>query len=161
MKLRRGLEFATKIRFGLVIDCIAAQLALIRTLRGLTATFGCFDEEQSSMRSEFERRLASDPVLALPQCWYWIRKLQARFFAGDYPAAIEASLNAERLLWISPSFFEVAEYRFYSALARAASCDSERTTRNSGISRLWLLTTNSTRYGRRIARRISKTAPHW
>ena len=62
--------------------------------------------------------------LALPECWYWIRKLQARFFAGDYPAAIEASLNAERLLWTSPSFFETAEYHFYSALSRAASFDS-------------------------------------
>jgi PAS domain S-box-containing protein len=33
-------------------------------------------------------------------------------------------LNAERLLWTSPSFFEVAEYHFYSALSRAASFDS-------------------------------------
>jgi PAS domain S-box-containing protein len=33
-------------------------------------------------------------------------------------------LNAERLLWTSPSFFEVAEYHFYSALSRAASCNS-------------------------------------
>src|SRR5262249_25106229 len=55
---------------------------------------------------------------------YWIQKAQARFFAGDYPSAIEASLNAERLLWTSPSFFEVAEYHFYSALSRAASFDS-------------------------------------
>jgi transcriptional regulator with GAF, ATPase, and Fis domain len=68
--------------------------------------------------------LASAPPLAMPECWYWIRKLQARFFAGDYPAAIDASLNAERLRWTSPSFFEVAEYHFYSALARAASFDS-------------------------------------
>jgi hypothetical protein len=28
----------------------------------------------------------------------------------------------KRLLWTSPSFFEVAEYRFYAALARAAYC---------------------------------------
>jgi PAS domain S-box-containing protein len=33
-------------------------------------------------------------------------------------------LNAERLLWTSPSFFEVAEYHFYSALSRAAAFDS-------------------------------------
>src|SRR5262249_52882292 len=39
-------------------------------------------------------------------------------------AAIEASLNAKRLLWTSPAFFENAEYHFYSALSRAASCDS-------------------------------------
>jgi predicted ATPase len=35
-----GLDFATKIGFVLVIDCITAQLGLIRTLRGLTAKFG-------------------------------------------------------------------------------------------------------------------------
>jgi tetratricopeptide (TPR) repeat protein len=72
----------------------------------------------------FERHLASDPVLALPECWYWIRKLQARFIGGDYRPAIEASLNAERLLWASPSYFESAEYHFYSALSRAAIFDS-------------------------------------
>src|SRR5262249_32641030 len=53
-----------------------------------------------------------------------IRKIQARFLAGDYPAAIEASVKAERLLWTSPAFLENAEYHFYSALARAASVDS-------------------------------------
>ena len=33
-------------------------------------------------------------------------------------------MNAERLLWTSPAFFETAEYHFYSALSRAASFDS-------------------------------------
>ena len=41
-----GLAFAQKMRFGLVIDRITAQLGLIRTLRGLTPTFGSFDDEQ-------------------------------------------------------------------------------------------------------------------
>jgi predicted ATPase/signal transduction histidine kinase len=118
-----GLEFATNIRFGLVIDYITAQLGLIRTLRGLTAKFGAFNDERFD-ELRFERHLASESVLALPKCWYWIRKMQARFFAGDYPSAIEASLNAERLLWASPAFFETAEYHFYSALSRAASFDS-------------------------------------
>ncbi|HXH86878.1 MAG TPA: GAF domain-containing protein, partial [Nitrospira sp.] len=68
--------------------------------------------------------MASEPVVALLTCWYWIRKIQARFLAGDYPSAIEASLNAEPLLWTSPSFPEVAEYHFYSALSLAASIDS-------------------------------------
>jgi PAS domain S-box-containing protein len=62
--------------------------------------------------------------LARAECWYWVRKLQAHFFAGDYAAAIEASSRAERLLWTSPSFFETAEYQFYGALSRAASCDT-------------------------------------
>jgi PAS domain S-box-containing protein len=118
-----GLEFAQKARFGLVIDIITAQLGLIRTLRGLTPKFGSFDDGQFD-ELQFERHLASDPVLALPECWYWIRKLQARFFAGDYASAVDASLRAQRLLWTSPSLFETAESHFYGALCHAASCDS-------------------------------------
>jgi PAS domain S-box-containing protein len=116
-----GLEFAHKMRFGLVFDRITAQLRLIRTLRGLTHKFGSFDDGQFD-ELRFESRLSSNPALALPECWYWIRKLQARFFAGDYAAAVDASLKAQRLLWTSPSCFETAEYHFYGALARAASC---------------------------------------
>ena len=71
-----------KMRFGLVIDLISAELGLVRTLRGLTRKFGSFDDEQFDER-ELERRFASNPDLALAECWYSIRKLQARFFAGD------------------------------------------------------------------------------
>jgi PAS domain S-box-containing protein len=118
-----GLEFARKARFSRVGDVITAQLGLIRTLRGLTPRFGSFDEDEFE-ESRFERHLADSPALALPECWYWIRKLQARFFAGDYETAVNASLKAQRLLWISLSFFETAEYHFYSALVRAALSDS-------------------------------------
>jgi PAS domain S-box-containing protein len=114
-----GLEFVGKARFGMVTDTIGAQLALIRTLRGLTKKFGFFDDEAS-----VERHFASVPAATLPQCWYWIRKLQARFFAGDYDAALDASAKAQRLLWTAPSIFETAEYHFYSALSHSASCDS-------------------------------------
>ena len=120
--VQNGLQFAQKARFGLVVDIITAQLGLVRTLRGLTPKFGSFDDGQFD-ELQFERHLASDAVLALPECWYWIRKLQARFFAGDYPAAIQVSSKAQRLLWTSPSFFETAEYQFYSALSQAASYD--------------------------------------
>jgi PAS domain S-box-containing protein len=118
-----GLEFAQKARFGLVIDRIIAQLALIRTLRGLTQKFGSFDDEQLD-ELRFENHLSGNPASALPECWYWIRKLQARFFAGDFAAALDASLRAQRLLWTSPSCFETAEYQFYSALSHAACCNS-------------------------------------
>jgi len=117
-----GLQFARKARFGLVIAIITAQLQLIRTLRGLTPVFGCFDEEQFDER-RFEHDLASKADLALAECWYWIRKLQARVLAGDYRSAIDASSKARPLLWTSPSFFETAEYEFYSGLCRAALCD--------------------------------------
>jgi PAS domain S-box-containing protein len=117
-----GLQFAQKARFGLVIDIVTPQLGLIRMLRGLTPKFGSFDDEQFD-ELRFERHLANSPA-ALSGCYYWIRKLQARFFAGDYASAIDASLRAEQLLWTAPSQFAMAEYHFCSALSRAASCDS-------------------------------------
>ncbi len=120
-----GLEFAQKagVRFGFVIDVIASQLGIVRTLRGLTSKFGSFDDGQFE-ELRFERHLASDPVLAQAVCFYWIRKLQARFFAADYASALDASLKAEPLLWTAPSNLEVAEYHFYGGLCRAALCDS-------------------------------------
>jgi PAS domain S-box-containing protein len=122
----RGLAFAQKARFGFVVDCIATQLGLIRTLRGLTPKFGCFDDEQFD-EPRIERRFSQNPDLAFVECWYWIRKLQARFFAGDYVSATEASSRAQRLLWTSPTHFEKAEYVFYSALSHAASSDAAAT----------------------------------
>jgi len=119
----RGLEFAQKARFGLVIEIITAQLQLIRTLRDLTPTFGSFDGEQFDER-RFEGHLASRRNLALAECWYWIRKLQARVLAGDYRSAVDAASRAQPLLWTSPSFFETAEYEFFGGLARAGFCNS-------------------------------------
>src|SRR5882762_528487 len=117
-----ALAFAQKTRFGFVIDITASQLGLIRTLRGLTPKFGSFDDGQFD-ELEIERRFARSPHLAHASR-YWIRKLQARFFAGEYAAAVEASSRAQSLLWTVVSHFETAEYDFYGALSRAASCDS-------------------------------------
>src|SRR6266850_112680 len=119
----QGLAFAEKMRFGLVIDAITTQLALIRTLRGMTPRFGSFEDEQFD-EARIERGFSQNPDLAFVEFWYWVRKLQARFFAGDYASAIEASSRAQRLLWASVSQFETAEYHFYDALSQAASCDS-------------------------------------
>ena len=119
----QGLAFAQKVRFGLVIERIVTQLGLIRTLRGLTPTFGSFDDAQFD-ESLVELRLAANPDLALAEFFYWTRKLQARFLAGDYATAIEASSKAQRLFWSAVSHLETAEFCFYSALSHAACCDS-------------------------------------
>ena len=50
--------------------------------------------------------------------------MQARFLAGDYASAIDASLRAQQLIWTAQGNFEVAEYHFYAALSRAAACDT-------------------------------------
>jgi PAS domain S-box-containing protein len=118
-----GLEFARKVRFGLVSDCIIAQLRLIRMLRGLTPNFGSFNDAEFDER-HFEQHLESNPQLAIGASYYWIRRLHASVYANDDASAIAAISKAAPLLWTTPTQFEWAEYHFYGALARAAHCDS-------------------------------------
>ena len=118
----KGIEFAKGARLGLVVDIITSDLQLIRTLRGLTNTFGSFNDKDFD-EDEFERHLASNPALADPGFGYWTLKAEARFFAGDYTSAVDASLRAKQLLWAAPSLLEPAAFRFYSALSHAASWD--------------------------------------
>jgi predicted ATPase/signal transduction histidine kinase/GAF domain-containing protein len=119
----KGLSFVKKAGFGLVAENCWAQLGLIRTLRGLTSTFGSFDAGDYN-ESDTEHRLASNPLLALAEFFYWTRKVQARFFAGDYPSAVEASRKAHQLLWPAASQVETGDFRFYAALAHAAAWNS-------------------------------------
>ncbi|MBV8279223.1 MAG: serine/threonine-protein kinase PknK, partial [Verrucomicrobia bacterium] len=121
-----GLEFVERVRYGFGVDIISGQLGLIRTLRGVTGKFGCFDDGQLS-ETQLESHFAAEPAATQPACWYWIRKLQAHFFAGDSQAAIDAAAKAQPLLWASPATFEIAEFHFYAALARATAFDSSFT----------------------------------
>jgi len=117
-----GLGFARQARVDLAVDRITGQLQLIRTLRGLTPKFGCFDDAGFN-EEQFERHLEADPRLVHAAYWYWIRKLQARVLADD-PAAIAAAAKAGHLLWTSKALFERAEFHFYAALAQAALGDA-------------------------------------
>jgi predicted ATPase/signal transduction histidine kinase len=117
-----GLAFAEKLRFGLVIDYITPLLALIRMLRGLMPKFGCLDDGQFN-ELEIEHRLSSDPALANGACGYWIRKMQARYIAGDHSAAKDAASKLQSLPWITVGVIEEAEYHLYGALAHAAHYD--------------------------------------
>src|SRR6516225_7119759 len=121
----KGLAFAQRVRFGLVVDLLIPQVGIIRTLRGLTPKFGSFDDEQFD-ELQFERHLASNPTFTLPEFWYLSRKVQARYFVADYATAVDASLRAQPLLYTSPSqlingsnLLETAEFRFYGALSHA------------------------------------------
>src|SRR5262249_7455513 len=83
----RALALAQKTQFSTTVDHAILQLVLIRTLRGLTPTFGCFDSELIEEAS-FERHLAANPFVAIQECFYSIRKMQARYLAGDYKGAV-------------------------------------------------------------------------
>ena len=119
-EVEQGLNFVQKAGFGLVTENCRAQLGLVRTLRGLTSTFGCFDTDDYN-EFDTEHRLASNPLLALAEFFYLTRKLQARFFAGDNASAVDASLKAHQLLWPAASQVETGDFRFYAALAHAAA----------------------------------------
>ena len=123
VEIERSLAFAQKIRFGYAIDLVGIQLGLVRTLRGLTAKFGSFDDKQFD-EQQLERRLAHNPELAPAESAYWIRKLQAHFMAGDYASAVEASFRAQKLVGAWQTAPETAEHHYYGALAQAAFYDS-------------------------------------
>ncbi|BDG05594.1 sigma 54-interacting transcriptional regulator [Anaeromyxobacter oryzae] len=112
-----GLEFARNARFGLIAELIAGQLALVRTLRGGTGDGGAVGGVRPGERRDGAGR---PDVLA---CWTWIREMQARCHVGDPASAVEPAARAEPLLWTSYSFFEVAEYHLYAAVAHAAAHD--------------------------------------
>ena len=116
----RSLAFAETARFGLIVDIVTSQLALIRMLRGSTLKFGCFDDGQLD-ELRIESHLSSSPALASAAFLYWIRKLQARYLACDYRGAMDAASKVQPLLWTSSFLLEESEYHFYSALSWAAS----------------------------------------
>jgi PAS domain S-box-containing protein len=118
-----GLAFVRKLGRRTLEALILGQLGLIRSMRGLTARLGSFDDAVFR-ESDLERDLAGNPALALAEFWYYTRKLQARFLAGEYVDALQAASRAQPTLSKVVSHLEVVEYHFYGALCHAAVHDS-------------------------------------
>ena len=112
-----GFEFSQRTQFGDAADYISSDLGLVRTLRGSTPRFGSFDDLHFDER-RFEDHLA--PNVDAVGFRYWIRKLQARFHAGDHAVAVDAAIRAEGRHASSVLLFDAADYHFYGALSRAA-----------------------------------------
>ena len=173
-----GLEFARKAKSGYIVDIIVGQLRFIRTLRGLTPSLSSFNDAEFD-EGRFEQHLEADPHLVFATCWYWIRKLQARFYAGDYASALAAASKAEPLVQMRPyagidlpDHFYLEGNRLLSLLSRLNTFSMTRSRgRHSttlhrprsgpSIGRHSPPTTSSSRPGRRIAPRISGTARRW
>ncbi|WP_407175452.1 AAA family ATPase [Bradyrhizobium sp. STM 3562] len=122
-ELEKNLKAIRNMKFRFAAEMVAAQLGFVRSMRGLTRSLGSFDDEEFD-ELEAERSFERQPELASGQVSYWIRKLQARFLAGDYADAIEACLKAEPRLWTIPTEQATAEFYFYGALSRSCLCDS-------------------------------------
>jgi PAS domain S-box-containing protein len=123
-EIERGLAFARKAKFVLVIDAFVGQLMMIRSLRGLPTDVAGLDDGGQG-EDWFEQHLTQSPHLALPTCWYWIYKLQTCFFAGDHVGGLSAAAKAASLLGYLRAYIELAEYHLYAALVRAAAYDAE------------------------------------
>ena len=126
-----GLAFAEKARFRFVVDRIATQLGLIRTLRGVSPTFGSFDDAGFD-EARIERRFSENPELVYIEFLYLGPQA-----AGALPCRrLSAGRSRPRrkraaLLWTSGAQLETAEFHFYAALALAASSRSEEAGRNA------------------------------
>jgi len=130
---QHGIEFAHKINFADVIDYVLSDMGLVRTLRGLTSSFGSLDDDQFD-EHRFEEHLS--PNVEAVGFRYWIRKLQARFHAGDYAIAVDAETWARRRHASAVLFFEAADYHFYGALSRAACASSAGVDRQEHLDAL-------------------------
>jgi predicted ATPase/signal transduction histidine kinase len=114
-----ALEFARNLQFGLVGDVVTAQLTLIRTLRGPASDLDAMHDAGSD-----EDGLEPDPRSNARLANAWIRRLQACVFANAHASGSVAAAKAAALLWRVPTQFELAEYHFYAALARAGRCET-------------------------------------
>ena len=114
----RGLDFVRKARFRDIADGIVILQRLIATMQGRTATFSTFSDAQFD-EAAFEAQLTDDRTRSLV-CTYWINKLQARFLAGEYVAALAAAQQAKALLGTLVGSVKLLDYFYYTALTVAA-----------------------------------------
>jgi predicted ATPase/signal transduction histidine kinase len=129
----RGLDFVRKARFRDIADSIVIQQRLIATMQGRTATFSTFSDAQFD-EAAFEAQLTDDRMSSVV-CAYWIIKLQARFLAGEYVAALAAAQQAKPLLGAMVGQIPLLDYFYYTALTVAAlyenaSADEQREWRD-------------------------------
>ena len=120
-EVESGQAFSRQAQILVLEEILEIALARIRMLRGATPKFGSLDDGEVD-EQRMERQFASTPGVSGNQCWYWICKLQARFMAGDYAGAVDASSRMKPLLSVSGTVMVVADYHLYSALAHAAFC---------------------------------------
>jgi PAS domain S-box-containing protein len=113
-----ALEFTREAKYGDAAQVVVSQQRFIATMQGRTPTFSTFSDSQFD-EATFEARLTG-VRMPLMICLYWILKLQARFLAGDYVAALAASQQAKPRLVALIGEFKTIDYFYYTALTVAA-----------------------------------------
>jgi PAS domain S-box-containing protein len=113
-----AIEFMTSAKYAFMADGTVALQRLIRALRGDTEHLGSMSGDDGDEEA-FEARLREQNI-SLIRLIYYVYKLEARVFAGDYAGARAAARAAEELRWSSLYSVLDAEYRLYAALTVAA-----------------------------------------
>lgn len=109
--------FTRKIELGMTTERFLSQLELIKKLRGMPTEDRPADEEWASQDVDIH------PSLAMMVGYYWVFRLEERFFASDFATALAAAAQVGKRRWALRSSIEEAEYDFYAALTRAAMAD--------------------------------------
>lgn len=108
--------FARKLQLGMPAERFIGQLDLVTRLRGSSTG----DRQSDDWGLQDVRQ---QPGLAMMVCYYWVFRLQERYFERDLPGALDAASRAAEIRWAMRSSVEEAEYELFAALARAAAVD--------------------------------------
>jgi PAS domain S-box-containing protein len=106
----RALAVVRKAKFGYIADMVLAQQRFVRQLRGQAP-----DYDERAVEAGLDQ-----PDLAMLASLYWILKMQARFVAGDYDAAVDASARLAPLGWTTPGLIQSLNQSYFEALSLAA-----------------------------------------
>jgi predicted ATPase/signal transduction histidine kinase/GAF domain-containing protein len=110
-----GIDYAARHRFQLAADRIRIVRALVRGLRDPAHEPGSLSDEQLN-EAAYEQGIGP----GLDRSYYWVRRLVARYFAGEFAGARDAARRTRELALATPSApFEI-ELWFFGALAVAA-----------------------------------------
>lgn len=104
-----------------VRQLLASRLGLIRTLRGHSAAFGLLDHPALDEAAAEQGWAGAGGAAARG---YWLHKLQARYYAGQHGAALQAASVLEALPAPFAPALDAAECALFCGLAHAAAHDA-------------------------------------
>jgi len=103
--------------------------------------------------------LRNDPRLALPECWYWIRKLQARMYSADYVSAIKQHRRRKSFSGVAVIFRNGRIPFLWRASARGGTLDEASADERHRHLETLVRHQNNSRLGGELPRELRQTEP--
>ncbi len=111
-----AFDFACAAGIGPVAAPLVGQRTLVAALRGIELG------DESPGEDWARREVGEQRGFGKFASYYWVFKLQAKYFASDYSAALEAASFVEPIRWAMMAGLEELVYDFYAGLSHAAIC---------------------------------------